>query len=45
MDNISGESARRLAQSTYCDVKEIINLNDGRDAEERLNILVESRRI
>ena len=43
MDNISGESARRLAQSTYCDVKEIINLNDGRDAEERLNILVQSR--
>ncbi len=43
MDNYSGESALRLARSTYSKVKEFITLNDGRQAEERLNLIVQSR--
>lgn len=43
LDDVSGESARRLAQTIYSDLMYTISLNDHRKPEARLNLLVRSR--
>lgn len=43
MDYLSGESALRLAKTTYAGIKTLLSLNDGRSTEERLNVLAQSR--
>jgi hypothetical protein len=43
LDEISGDSARRLAETTYCDVLHNLSLNDRRKPEARLNLIVQSR--
>ena len=42
-DTLSVKSARHLAQTTYCDVIDQISLNDHRDPEAQLNLLIHSR--
>ncbi|MCZ7554410.1 MAG: glutamate mutase L [Anaerolineales bacterium] len=43
LEDVSGESARRLVQTTYSDLIYTFSLTDHRKADARLNMLVRSR--
>jgi hypothetical protein len=43
LEDVSLESARRLATTTYARVVEVLNLNDRRKQEERIDILLSKR--